>query len=154
MKIRSILLPRLMEDQRFKLVACYRGMTHGNDTMISIHAAGCSDIAREKAEKSLNHLAELPGEMTAEEAKRWVIKDLVDGGHEEGSWTPSDITAYPCCKKGPKEQKPVPEGKCSGSGQEWKGEIDRSYVYPHGFCSVCGRSLGAKGGRVPMHGAR
>jgi hypothetical protein len=137
--------------QEFKLVAVQRGLTNGSDTMISVHAAGCSDIAREKRDKA-GEVMEIPGDMSPDEAVRWVIQDLEDGGHEKGSWQPRDITVYPCCRTGSATAKPLDPKYCPGSGKDFASEVDYSYAYPRGICPVCGHSLGARGSVVPKHG--
>ena len=115
----------------------------------SIHADGCSDIAREKRDKAGQVIP--IGDMSPDEAVRWVLRDLVDGGHEEGSWSASDITVYPCCRTGAAAAKPLDPKYCPGSGKEFKNEVDYSYAYPRGICPVCGHSLGARGSLVPKH---
>lgn len=117
------------------------------DASMAIHAAGCSDLHRERTDHG-GVVTIVEG--TVEEA----LENLLDAELVEMGYTAHDVKVYPCCSKGPKAEKPVDPTVCPGSGKPFKKDpyssAGRALYAP---CSACGKYVGTGKGTAPRHKA-
>ena len=160
-RVTRLLLESLLEatlTESFDMVLMLRSSWGGHGKSQegqAIHAKGCSDVARDVA-RSDGQTMDIPGGLSPRDAQVWCAKEMNDSfGNERNmdgqlAWKSDDFRLMPCCYSGPKVAELDPK-YCPGSGKPFASEVDYSYAYPQGICSVCRHSLGAKSGLAPKH---
>lgn len=127
---------------------------------LAVHAFGCADAAKSlnrghdsKSKTNVEGQSHYEAENT-EAALQMVADELTAGFGGEYEWKVADLYIYPCVHKGPKVAKPLPAGRCPGSGQPFNFEKPSDRMRLYFPCPVCNRWMGTKRGVVPAHKAK
>lgn len=123
-----------------------------NAEPFSIHAAGCSDIARERRDYGAKVIGEFP---SLAAAKDGVLDDEI----RRMGYGMESVRVYPCTRSGPKAAKPLAPDVCPGSGQPFAGPITRetrigTLRHSNLPCPVCRVPFGTGRGVLPRHKKR
>ncbi len=93
-----------------KFALCYRETFRGgSEERFAIHAAGCSDLGKERREYDAHVI--VSDFASLEAAKNAILDaDLREMGYDE-----EHLKVYPCVRSSAKVKKPVVAGRCSAA---------------------------------------